>query len=136
MLLIKEKQQLASEGKYLEAEAIRRKINELRENNINLKKKEINQHHVSELRSLEEAYNKEITEHIKQWGEIFSQFQEKIKKQEDILADKHRYEMHTYITDLEAKLNMAIKYSKEYIDLKDSELNLVKLERFLHKLNL
>jgi hypothetical protein len=126
---MKEKQQLALEGRYLEAEALKQKVNEIREMSIINRKKELIQMHNSELRNLEEAYNKEINELIKYWTEIYNQFDEKYKAYEENLNKRLKEEMFEYINVLENKFSSAVKYSKEYLDLKDTEANLVKAER-------
>jgi hypothetical protein len=133
--LLKEKQQLVAEGKYLEAEAIKKKINEIRENNMTLRRKNMVQCHNSELRNLEEAYNREITQLIAEWGDKQIQFDEKCKKQETEIIERHKVEMYEFIKQVEAKLNLTVKYSKEYLDLKNTENNLVQLERYVEAHN-
>jgi hypothetical protein len=129
--LIKEKQQLASEGKYLEAEAIKKKINEIRENNLGLRRKELNQCHNAELRNLEENFNREITQLITTWNETMLQFDEKCKNFELGIIERQKQEMFDFINTIESKLGLIMKYSKEFLDLKDTENNLVKLERYI-----
>jgi hypothetical protein len=90
----------------------------------------MNQCHIIELRNLEETYNKEITQLITTWNDNIIQFEDKCKKQELDIIERHKLEMFEFIKATEAKLNLTIKFSKEYLDLKDSEINLVKLERY------
>ena len=85
---------------------------------------------LNEIKCLDEAYNKEITEHFENWNNLLGQFNEKAKMQEEFLNDRHKEEMNQFIVKLEEKFNANIKFPKEYLDLKEIESSLVKLERY------
>jgi hypothetical protein len=127
--LSKEKDQLAFEGRYLEAENIRLKINELKESLSGKKKKDLTSQHNAEMQNLEENYNKELFELNQEWDSRFGVFNEKARKMEEMLNEKHKQEMEALIASLDEKLPKQVKFSKEYLDLKQSEMNLVKQER-------
>jgi hypothetical protein len=119
------------EARYLEAEEVKKKIAELRKNNQGSIKKELEHVHMNELRSLEEAYNRDINDHFDSWTQIFNNFNEKAKMAEELINDKHRDEMNSYIIKLEEKFNSSIKFPKEYLELKESEASLARLERYI-----
>jgi hypothetical protein len=81
--------------------------------------------------SLEEAYNNEINEHFDNWSEILNHFNEKAKIDEELINERHRDEINNYIVKLEEKFNSNIKFPKEFLELKESEASLVRLERYV-----
>lgn len=127
--MVLEKEQLAQEGNYLECEELRKRIAELKVNMSNQKKKDLNYQHSTEMVNLEENYNKEIAELNIKWDTLFNEFNEKAKKMEDSLNYKQKNEMDCLLNQLDEKISKIIKYSKEYLDLKQCEFNLVKQER-------
>jgi hypothetical protein len=87
------------------------------------------QHNV-EVESLEAAYKKELDEFNQIWDEAFQKFEEKSKTDEEQLNQRQAQEMEELYNYLEVKLPKQVKYSKKYLDLKNQEENLVKLQRF------
>lgn len=81
------------------------------------------------MRNLEDNYNKELGDFNEEWDNKFMTLQEKARKMEEALMEKHKREMEELINNLDAKLPKQVKFSKEYLDLKQSEMNLVKQER-------
>ena len=61
---------------------------------------------------------------------MFIKFEEKSKNEEDVLNQRQSKEMEELYAYLEQKLPKQVKYSKKYLDLKNQEENLVKLQRF------
>ncbi len=125
-----EKEQLAQEGNYLKADKLKKRINELKSNLSDQKKKDLTYQHSSEMVNLEENYNKEIVDLNLKWDEIFNKFNEKAKSTDENMNQKHRSEMDSLITQLDEKLPKFVKFSKEYLDLRQCEYNLVKQERY------
>lgn len=80
--------------------------------------------------SLEMSYKEELEKFNQLWDESFSQFEDKSKREEDVLNNRHSKEMEELYAYLEQKLPKQVKYSKKYLDLKNQEENLVKLQRF------
>ncbi len=85
------------------------------------------QHH-SELENLEQAYRREVEEFNQEWDSRFQDLEERSRAQEDAMKEKHTKEMDDLYIYLEQKLPKNIKYSKEYLNLKNQEENLVKLQ--------
>lgn len=124
-----QKEQLASEGRYLEAEAVKQKILELKSGFSGQKKRDLTYQHSSEMKNLEENYNGELMRINEIFEEKAREFEENYRISEDNLNNKHKREMDELLEHLEQKLPRTIKYSREYLDLKQSEANCVKQER-------
>lgn len=124
-----EKEQLAQEGRYLEAEALKQKINELKNGVSGQRKRDLDYQHMTESKSLEDNYNNDLMKLNEEFEKIFFNYTEQGKISEENLNNKHKREMDELIDQLEQKLPKTIKFSKEYLDLKQSEANMVKQER-------
>jgi hypothetical protein len=120
---------MALQCNYLECEKLKKRIDDLKSDLSDQKKKGLTYQHSSEMVNLEENYNKEILEINLRWETVFNEFNEKVKKEDENLNVKHHSEMENLINHLEEKLPKQIKFSKEFLDLKQCELNLVKQER-------
>jgi hypothetical protein len=127
--LVKEKDILASEGKYLEAEIIKKKINEIKNNTIYQNKKDMENRHINEMKELEESFNNEIKRVNDFWDQEFTNFQDHYSESTKNMEEKHKKELQILKESIEDKFNKNFKFSKEYLDLKTSEMNMVKQER-------
>jgi hypothetical protein len=123
-----------SEGRYLEAESIKLRINEFKETLSVQKKRDLDTHHICEMQNLEDNYNTEIAEFKGKWDIMFNEFSQKAKKLEETLIQKHKTEIDDLIAQLELKLPKQTKFSKEYLELRQTESNLVKQERYLYQI--
>lgn len=128
--LIKEKDLLASQGKYLEAENIRKQITEIKNNTMNQNKKDLENRHFNEMKQLEENFNNEIKAVNDFWDQEFSNFQNHYTELTNSMEEKHKKELSNLKEFIEDKFNKNFKFSKEYLDLKTSEMNMVKQERY------
>lgn len=79
---------------------------------------------------LEENFNKELYELNSQWDQKFNQFELQAKTLETDINDKHTKEMEEYIVDLDKKISKVVKFSREYLQLKQSEMLLAKQEKY------
>jgi hypothetical protein len=93
------------------------------------KKKDLTYQHAQEMQELEDNYNKEISEINQRWDANFNDFSDRAKRSEEMINQKHKSEMDELVQALDVKLEKKVKFSREYLDLKQSELNLVKQER-------
>jgi len=116
-------------GNYEEADMSKNKIEELKKALIVAKKKELYTQHQNELESLDFSYKSEIKGFNSEWDNKFRDLEEKSKILEEQLNEKHLKEMEDLYNFLEQKLPKIVKYSKKYLDLKNQEDNLVKLQR-------
>ena len=129
MQLIQEKEKLVSEGKYLEANEIKAKIDKLRNSNRNMRKETLNLIQNKQSEELEENYNSEYQRISDMWDNRLLSFIENGNKIEDELAQNQISKIEELINNLTSNYPI-IKYSKEYLNLKQIEKNLVKQERY------
>jgi len=120
---------LASQGKYLEAENLKKKINEIKSNTINQNKRDLENRQFSEMKNLEENFNSEIKSVNDYWNNEFQNFQNYYTSLTNNMDEKHKKELINLKEFIEDRFNKNFKFSKEFLDLKTSELNLVKQER-------
>ena len=127
--LLEEKEQLVSEGKYLEAEEIKKKISEMKKDNSIQKKGALHENQVKERQNLEQDYETERKELEEKWDKKIQEFVDEGKKQEKELVETHNKKMEEYITKLTSEYPR-IKYSTEYLNGRVQENKLAKQERY------
>ena len=128
--LMEEKDALAKEGKYLEAEEIRKKILSIKNDSSTNKKGELHNIQVKQRQTLEDEYKSERKELEEKWDKKIQEFVELGKKQEKELVEAHNKKMEEYITKLTAEYPH-IKYSPEYLNGRLQQNKLAKQERFI-----
>ena len=129
MQLIQEKEKLVSEGKYLEANEIKAKIDKLRKSNRNMRTQTLNLIQNKQNEELEENYNQEYQKLSDLWDNKLLSFIENGNKIEDELALNQNSKLEELINELTSNYP-PIKFSSEYLNLKKIEKNLVKQERY------
>ena len=129
MQLIQEKEKLVSEGKYLEANEIKAKIDKLRKSNRNMRTQTLNLIQNKQNEELEENYNQEYQKLSDLWDNKLLSFIENGNKIEDELALNQNSKLEELINELTSNYP-PIKFSSEYLNLKQIEKNLVKQERY------
>ena len=127
--LMEEKERLAQEGKYLEAEEIKQKIIQMKKGSNNLKKNNLHESHVKKRETLEGDYETERAELESKWDKKIQEFVDEGKKQEKELVETHNKKMEEYITKLTSEYPR-IKYSTEYLNGRVQENKLAKQERY------
>ena len=128
--LMEEKDTLVKEGKYLEAEEIRKKIMSIKNDSNSQKKGALHSTQVKQRETLEDEYKTERKELEEKWDKKIQEFVELGKKQEKELVELHNKKMEEYITKLTAEYPH-IKYSTEYLNGRLQEIKLAKQERFM-----
>lgn len=93
------------------------------------KKKDLEMQHSSEVENLEVSYKKEIDNFNFEFDSKFKELEVKSRQAEDQLSLKHSKEMEELYNFLEEKLPKNVKYSKEYLELKNQEQALVKQQK-------
>ena len=129
MKLLQEKEQLVSEGKYLEANEIKSKIDQLRKSNKNMRTHTLNLIQNKQNEDLEENYNLEYQNVSDMWDNKLLSFIENGNKLEEELVQNQNNKLEELINELTSNYP-SIKFSKEYLNLKQIEKNLVKQERY------
>ena len=128
--LMEEKDSLVKEGKYLEAEEIRRKILSIKTDSSSQKRGSLHTLQVKQRQTLEEEYKTQRKELEEKWDKKIQEFVELGKKQEKELVELHNKKMEEYITKLTAEYPH-IKYSTEYLNGRLQENKLAKQERYM-----
>ena len=128
--LMEEKDSLVKEGKYLEAEEIRRKILSIKTDSSSQKRGSLHSLQVKQRQTLEEEYKTQRKELEENWDKKIQEFVELGKKQEKELVELHNKKMEEYITKLTAEYPH-IKYSTEYLNGRLQENKLAKQERYM-----
>lgn len=108
---------------------MKQRINELKTGYSGQKKRDLGYQHSTEMKNLEDNFNNELLSLNEQYEEKFNEFSSNAKAAEDNMSNKHRKEMEELVEQLDQRLPKTIKYSREYLDLKQSEANCVKQER-------
>ena len=125
MQLMQEKEKLVSEGKYLEANEIKAKIDKLRKSNRNMRTQTLNLIQNKQNEELEENYNQEYQKLSDLWDNKLLSFIENGNKMEDELALNQNSKLEELINDLTSNYP-PIKFSSEYFKFKTNRKNLVK----------
>ena len=127
--LKEEKENLVQEGKYLEAEQIRIKIEQMKKGNNNEKRGALFESQSKERENLENDYETERKELEEKWDKKIKEFVEKGKNEEKELVEAHNKKMEEYISKLTSDYPK-IKYSSEYLNGRVQEIKLAKQERY------
>ena len=127
--LMEEKDRLVQEGKYLEAEEIKLKINDMKRGTNYQKRDALHENQIKERQALEGDYETERKELEEKWDKKIQEFVEEGKKQEKELVELHNKKMEEYITKLTSEYPR-IKYSSEYLNGRVQENKLAKQERY------
>ena len=127
--LMEEKEQLVQQGKYLEADQIKIKIEQMKKGKNTEKIGNLHENQVQERKNLENDYETERKELEEKWDKKIQEFVEKGKKEEKELVETHNKKMEEYISKLTAEYPR-IKYSTEYLNGRVQENKLAKQERY------
>jgi hypothetical protein len=127
--LMEEKDRLVQEGKYLEADQIKQKINAMKKGTSSQKQGALHESQVKERQTLEGDYESERKELEEKWDKKIQEFVDEGKKQEKELVEAHNKKMEEYISKLTSEYPR-IKYSTEYLNGRVQENKLAKQERY------
>ena len=127
--LMEEKDNLVKEGKYLEAEQIKQKINNMKKGTSSKKQGALHENQVKERETLEGDYESERKELEEKWDKKIKDFVDEGKKQEKELVEAHNKKMEEYISKLTSEYPK-IKYSTEYLNGRVQDNKLAKQERY------
>ena len=127
--LLEEKERLVAEGKYLEADEIKQKIEDMKKDSSYQKNDALYENQEKERQDLENDYESERRELEDKWDKKIQEFVESGKKMEEELVELHNKKMEEYVTTL-TKNYPRIKYSPEYLNGRVQENKLAKQERY------
>lgn len=127
--LLEEKERLVAEGKYLEADEIKQRIEDMKKDSSYQKNDALYENQEKERQDLENDYESERRELEDKWDKKIQEFVEQGKKMEEELVELHNQKMEEYVTTL-TKNYPRIKYSPEYLNGRVQENKLAKQERY------
>lgn len=127
--LLEEKERLVAEGKYLEADEIKQRIEDMKKDSSYQKNDALYENQEKERQDLENDYETERRELEDKWDKKIQEFVEQGKKMEEELVELHNQKMEEYVTTL-TKNYPRIKYSPEYLNGRVQENKLAKQERY------
>ena len=127
--LNEEKERLVEERKYLEADKIKKQIEELKKSAGAGKAEALKETQMKERQELQEDYESERKALIEKWNDKIQDFVDRGKKIEDNLIAAHNKKMEEYISKLTNEYPR-IRYSTEYLNGIIQESYLVKQERY------
>lgn len=125
-----EKSESIKAENYEYTDQVNQKIDEMKKTLSTERKRQLVIQHGVELDALDNAYKYELEEFNNAWDNKFRSLEEKGRSLEDNLSLKHENGMKELFDYLEKHLPKTAKFSKAYIDTKNQEENLVKLQRF------
>lgn len=127
--LLEEKERLVAEGKYLEADEIKQRIEDMKKDSSYQKNDALYENQEKERQDLENDYESERRELEDKWDKKIQEFVEQGKKMEEELVELHNQKMEEYVTTL-TKNYPRIKYSPQYLNGRVQENKLAKQERY------
>ena len=125
-----EKAESIKASNYDYTDQITTKIDEMKKSLSLERKKQLVLQHNIEVDALDNAYKQELEDFNSNWDEKFKKLEEKSKTMEEGINLKHDTQMKQLYEYLENKLPKNVKFSKNYLEIKNQEENLVKLQRF------
>lgn len=82
---------------------------------------------------LEENYNNDIAKFNDEWNIKLNDFNANSKKVEEQLTERHKKELQDLVNGIESQFKKDPKFSSTYLQYKDAERKLIKLEDYLRK---
>ncbi len=94
-------------------------------------KKEVEENQINEIKGLESKFNSEMEVFNKEQDVILQNFEQEARKQEELLKNRQIKEMDELYKDFEDEYaTKVIKYSKQVLEMKNTEEQLVKQQRY------
>mmetsp|Transcript_19807 Transcript_19807/g.22806 ORF Transcript_19807/g.22806 Transcript_19807/m.22806 type:complete len:285 (+) Transcript_19807:52-906(+) len=118
-------------GKYIDAQRAKNKIEELKIQLENSKKVDYRQQHEQEKMQLEQAHVSEFNQFNEFWDKRMLEFNEQAQLIEEQMIQRHQEELAKYLEDLEAVLPVKPKDSPELLNMRKIEELLAKQEDYI-----
>lgn len=128
--LDKEREEAVKHENYEEAEFTRTKIDQLKTIQKSNTRKELNGKHRAEFENLETQYRRDYHDLEENFNSKFLELENKSHQLEDQLNIRHAKEMEELYNYLDMKLPKNVKYSSEYIRLKNQEHKLASQQKY------
>ncbi|CAD8191293.1 unnamed protein product [Paramecium octaurelia] len=118
------------QGKYLEADLAKTKLNELTKIFDLQQKHEVVDRHSDEKQQIDKAHFDEFNQFNLFWDEKFKQFDFETKSAKDEILTRHELELNSFLEELDNTIPLKPKDSAQLLKLKKTEEQLAKLENY------
>ena len=125
------KEKCVAQGKFLEAEKAKQKIQKLRVEEVKYKEQELKNRQQKETEEVEQGHIQDFQEFNQLWEKELGEFEEACRKQIEDLRNKHEEELATTKEEAAAQFIEKQKPTQKKIELNKSKEIAIKLEEYL-----
>ncbi|CDW71390.1 UNKNOWN [Stylonychia lemnae] len=129
-VLEEHRKQCEQEGKYVEAEMAKNRIEELKHQEFQRRREELIFNQTKEREEVEQAHIMEYQEFNKNWDDTLAQIEAQDQQAIQALEEKHVRELEENRQVLEQKLPLTFKQSAELLNLRQIEQNLARQKSY------
>merc|ERR1711990_982332 len=127
-----------NEGKYVQAEIAKKRLDELRDHEENRQREAMRSRQITELLGVEEAHMMEFQQFNAIWDKKMDEFEMNAKQLVDNMRKKHANELFRFKDKLQKNLPYRPKFSKELLNSRKIQETLAKMKNYAeaHKVKL
>ncbi|KAJ1473049.1 hypothetical protein T484DRAFT_1637602 [Baffinella frigidus] len=125
------------QGKYVEAEIAKNRLEELRQHEENRRREAMRSRQIAERLGVEEAHMLEFQQFNALWDKRMAEFEQKSADLEEAMKERHGTELMEYIRNAQSEPLKQPKFSKELLNLRSIQQTLAKQKEYAeaHKIN-
>merc|ERR1712072_965828 len=125
-------------GKYVEAEIAKKRLDELREHEENRQREQMRSRQITERLGVEEAHMMEFQQSNAIWDKKMEEFEMNAKQLSDNMRKKHANELFRFKDKLQKSMPYRPKFSKELLNSRKIQETLAKMKQYAeaHKVKL
>merc|ERR1719183_1433275 len=125
-------------GKYVEAEIAKKRLDELRDHEENRQREAMRSRQITELLGVEEAHMMEFQQFNAIWDKKMEEFETNAKELIDNMRKKHANELFRFKDKLQKNMPYRPKFSKELLNSRKIQETLAKMKQYAeaHKIKL
>jgi hypothetical protein len=126
------------QGKYVEAEIAKNRLEELREHEENRRREAMRSRQIAERLGVEEAHMLEFQQFNALWDKRMAEFEQKSADLLQAMRERHQAEINEYLRQLQQEPLKRPKFSKELLNLRRIQQTLAKQKQYAeaHKVKL
>jgi len=127
-----------NEGKYVQAEIAKKRLDELRDHEENRQREAMKSRQITELLGVEEAHMMEFQQFNAIWDKKMEEFEMNAKELIDNMRKKHANELFRFKDKLQKNMPYRPKFSKELLNSRKIQETLAKMKQYseAHKIKL
>merc|ERR1712188_348521 len=127
-----------NEGKYVQAEIAKKRLDELRDREENRQREAMKSRQITELLGVEEAHMMEFQQFNAIWDKKMEEFEMNAKELIDNMRKKHANELFRFKDKLQKNMPYRPKFSKELLNSRKIQETLAKMKQYAeaHKIKL